>query len=56
MKFFETSARDGTNVNETFNEIAKAIKDKLVKQQLEQAQKTTSGGPGSNTSSGGIDI
>jgi Ras-related protein Rab-8A len=28
MAFFETSARSGTNVNETFFHIAKIIKDK----------------------------
>jgi len=31
MTFFETSARSGFNVNETFFAIAKSIKDKLAK-------------------------
>ena len=31
MAFFETSARTGNNVNETFFHISKAIKDKQAK-------------------------
>ena len=31
MAFFETSARTGHNVNETFFHISKAIKDKQAK-------------------------
>jgi len=31
MAFFETSARSGTNVNETFFHISKLIKDKQQK-------------------------
>ena len=39
MAFFETSARTGQNVNETFFHIATLIKDKQSKNALSQKQK-----------------
>lgn len=36
MSFFETSARTGSNVNETFFHISKAIKDKQQKNSQNQ--------------------
>ena len=43
MGFFETSARTGANVNESFYQIGKSIKDNLVK--------NSNNGPKSNGSS-----
>ena len=44
MAFFETSARTGHNVNETFFHISKAIKDKQQKAQANAGGQVTAGG------------